>query len=320
MSTRARNGLPFALATALPFVVLVLPGPEFDLALGLLGAVLSLVVATLFVRVPWREHRDWWTLVPALGYLGVVALLREAGGGNASGFGPMALLPVVWIALYGSARTLAITSAGAVALYGVPILVDEGRYPTSGWRIGVLLAVLGALLGFAVLRLTERVRAQAARLERLAFLDELTGLPNRRGWDAALETGIAVADRRGEPLCLAQIDVDEFKRVNDVGGHEAGDRLLAALATTWHALLRPGDVLARTGGDEFALLLPACDLTEGREVAERLRAACEGATCSIGLACRGAGEDPTALARRADALLYEAKRLGRDRLCAQQPG
>ena len=194
MSARVRGGVPFALATALPFVALALPGPDPDVELMLLAALLSAVVAALFLFVPWRDHADWWALVPALGYLGVVALLREAGGGNASGFGPMALLPVVWIALYGSGRTLAITAAGTLAVYGLPILVDDVRYPSSGWRIGMLFAVLGALLGFAVLRLTERVRGQAARLERLAYVYELTALPNRRAWDQALETAIAIPE------------------------------------------------------------------------------------------------------------------------------
>lgn len=321
VSTRVRSGLPFAVATALPLVVLALPGPGLSGAAGLAGVVLSAVVAALFVLVPWRAHPDWWALVPALAYLVAVALLREGAGGNASGMGPMALLPIVWIALYGSARTLAITVVGALVVYWLPILVDGGeRYPDSGWRIGAVLAVLGGLLGFAALRLHGQVRSQAERLERLAFLDELTGLPNRRGWDAALDTALAVAERRGEHVCVAQIDLDEFKRVNDSGGHAAGDRLLGEVAATWQRLLRPGDVLARTGGDEFALLLAGCEIEEGREVAERLRQAVDGTTCSMGLARWRPGEDGGEAVRRADALLYEAKRLGRDRLCCEPAG
>ncbi|HWT92989.1 MAG TPA: GGDEF domain-containing protein [Solirubrobacteraceae bacterium] len=318
VSTRVRSGLPFAVATALPLAVLALPGPGLHGAAAVAGVALSAVVALLFVLVPWGERPGWWALVPALAYLGAVALLREGAGGNASGIGPMALLPIVWIALYGSRRTLAVTVAGALTVYWLPILVEGGtRYPDSGWRIGAVLAVLGGVLGFAVLRLHGQVREQAERLERLAFLDELTGLPNRRGWDAALDTALAVAERRSEHVCVAQIDLDEFKRVNDSGGHAAGDRLLAQVAAAWQRLLRPGDVLARTGGDEFALLLVNCETEEGREVADRLRHAIPGTTCSMGLARWRPGEDGGEVVRRADGLLYQAKRQGRDRLCCE---
>jgi diguanylate cyclase (GGDEF)-like protein len=314
---RTREALPFALATALPFASLALPGPPLDVAPLLVGAVLSAAFAAAVTLVPWRRVPDLWALGPALGYLAAVALLREGSGGNSSGFGPMVLLPVVWLALYGTRRTLAVTIAGAGLVYWLPIVLDEAAYPESGWRIGTLLVGLSAVVGLAVQRLHDDARSQVTRVERLAYLDELTGLPNRRGWDAALEAERRVSHRRGETLCLALIDVDEFKRVNDTGGHAAGDALLMTVAQAWTGLLRRGDVLARTGGDEFALLLPACGLTEAKEVAERLRAASRQATCSIGLVRWDGAEDEGQVMARADSLLYEAKRLGRDRLVAQ---
>ena len=110
-------------------------------------------------------------------------------------------------------------------------------------------------------------------------------------------------------------DVDFFKNVNDERGHQAGDRLLKSAAAAWRTTLRPADVLARPGGDEFSLLLPDCDLDRARVVLERLRSATPGdATCSIGVAEWERGEPAEELARRADEALYGAKDAGRDRV------
>src|SRR4051812_5015968 len=89
----------FALASALPYVLLVLPGPAFDHQLTALCGLLTLLILAFTAAVPWARRPDWWTLVPVLGFMAVVALLREAGGGNSSGVGPMVLLPVIWGAL-----------------------------------------------------------------------------------------------------------------------------------------------------------------------------------------------------------------------------
>lgn len=314
--------LPFALASALPFVLLVLPGPAFDLQQTAAGAVLTLIVLAFAAGVPWERRPDWWTLVPALGYLAVVALLREAGGGNSSGIGPMVLLPVIWIALFGSGRTLAVTIAGVALVYWAPMLVDGigERYPDSGWRIGALFTCLCAILGVTMQGLRDQIRRQAERLTSLALADDLTGLANRRAWDAAVEAALIAAERRSEPVCVALLDVDHFKAVNDARGHAAGDAVLIALARAWAPAIRRGDVLARLGGDEFALLLTATDLEEAREVVERVVASTGHTPCSIGLARWDGMEDGAHLLGRADGLLYEAKALGRNRLRMQDAG
>ncbi|MBA2241121.1 MAG: GGDEF domain-containing protein, partial [Solirubrobacterales bacterium] len=125
----------------------------------------------------------------------------------------------------------------------------------------------------------------AHRLERVARTDELTGLPNRRGWEEELGREIARSKRTAEPLCVALIDLDNFKRFNDARGHLAGDELLRKLAPAWHSHLRESDLLIRYGGEEFALALPDCELADAEVLLQRLRSSVpEGETCSAGVA------------------------------------
>ena len=156
-----------------------------------------------------------------------------------------------------------------------------------------------------------------ARISDLAETDELTGLPNRRTWDATIRTAVGYATRTRRPLCVAVIDLDHFKLFNDRHGHQAGDRLLKAAAASWRTALRQTDTLARYGGEEFAVVLPGCSLDVAEAVLERLRELTpDGQTCSVGLAEWSPGESESDLVARADAALYAAKRRGRDTLVA----
>lgn len=151
-----------------------------------------------------------------------------------------------------------------------------------------------------------------SRLSDMASTDPLTGLPNRRAWDARVEE--AMAD--GQRFTVAMLDFDHFKEYNDTHGHPAGDRLLKESAAMWRHQLREGDLLARIGGEEFGLLLPNCDTSRAVEVIERLRSAVYNErTCSVGFAERRTGESVEAVMARADEALYEAKSTGRDRAC-----
>ena len=147
-------------------------------------------------------------------------------------------------------------------------------------------------------------------LTDMSQTDPLTGLLNRRAWDAGIE-----AQLRGRaPFTIAIIDFDHFKDYNDSLGHPAGDRLLREVAAVWRDQLRSGDILARLGGEEFGLLLPGGEAPRAREVIERLRQLMPNAqTCSAGFAVRRLGESADAMMARADAALYEAKTAGRDR-------
>ena len=173
-------------------------------------------------------------------------------------------------------------------------------------------------------RAAERVReleAVNARLVELAATDELSGLWNRRHLRAALGSALADAARHGSPLSLVLLDLDGFKAFNDAHGHPAGDGVLHAVGETLRDHVRPGDVAARHGGEEFAVLMPGADAEGARACAERLRAAIAGrpwplrpVSASFGVATLMPGRPAVDLMEQADRALYRAKRLGRDRV------
>jgi diguanylate cyclase (GGDEF)-like protein len=143
-----------------------------------------------------------------------------------------------------------------------------------------------------------------------ALTDPLTGVPNRRAWDAQLQDALS----EQQPVAVAMLDIDHFKQFNDTYGHPAGDRLLREATSAWRAEMRPRDFLARLGGEEFALLLTGTDVRTAEAMVERIRARMPGgATCSAGVALRIGSDTAAELLSRADRALYEAKQSGRDR-------
>jgi diguanylate cyclase (GGDEF)-like protein len=142
--------------------------------------------------------------------------------------------------------------------------------------------------------------------------DVLTGLTNRRGFERRFEA--AAADPGSDPLTVALLDLDRFKLVNDLLGHDAGDQLLVACAEAWTPLMPAGTILARRGGDEFAVMIPRLDEPAVDDLLSRVRSACpDGVTLSVGVAVLAPGEATVDLLRRADRALYDAKWTGRDR-------
>lgn len=188
---------------------------------------------------------------------------------------------------------------------GVLFVGWPGRVAPTGPRVTV-----ASLLAHE----TAAVIARADVIDQLtdeALTDPLTRLPNRRAWDAQLSRAL---DAGHGPVAVAMLDVDRFKQFNDAYGHPAGDRLLRETAAAWRRELRPGDFLARLGGEEFALLLTGHDTRSARALVERLRACIPAQqTCSAGVALRIDGDSPERLLGRADAALYEAKAAGRNR-------
>jgi len=159
---------------------------------------------------------------------------------------------------------------------------------------------------------------------RLATIDPLTEVANRRGFLERFEAERARAARFGRPLCLLMLDIDHFKMINDTFGHDGGDEALRAMAECCRHSLRTSDFLGRLGGEEFAILLPETDLEGAAYLAERLRAAVQemtlpfktppvGMTVSVGVVSVGheSGAVQKAL-QEADALMYHAKRSGRN--------
>lgn len=216
-----------------------------------------------------------------------------------------------------------LAALAAASLVAPAILLYQGARGVHIDYAGIVIAaVLLFLLVVARLAgLVRQVEQQAVQLAALARNDGLTGIPNRRTWDAELSRHCAAARRDGSPLCVAVIDLDHFKAYNDTHGHQGGDQLLKAASATWAAAIRPLDVLARYGGEEFGLLLPATLQPEALVITDRLRAATPlGVTISAGIAQWDGTEDPGVLVARADAALYTAKRDGRNQVTAAPGG
>jgi len=209
---------------------------------------------------------------------------------------------------------VAALTAPTLLAYSVWSEVGSGARLLAVASIAVILLILwGSLL------LISMVEQQSALLADLARRDGLTGLPNRRTWDFALDRAATRSAERGIPLSVAMLDLDHFKAFNDRLGHPEGDSLLIACARAWAACLAPPALLARYGGEEFAVLLPGCRLDDARPALERLREATPGGqTVSIGCAERAPGEPITQTLQRADQALYTAKSSGRDRVVAHQ--
>ncbi|MEY4580661.1 MAG: hypothetical protein RL701_5364 [Pseudomonadota bacterium] len=223
------------------------------------------------------------------------------------------------------------TSANVIAsTQTVVMCVDESMF----WHI------VHASHSFAVrlmLKLAERLRANnttvqvnrelCAHFEQVALSDALTGVHSRRWLDDTLPRLCERHRYDAQPLSVAVVDVDHFKRINDQYGHQTGDLVLSEIAKTMRQRLRPTDFVARYGGEEFVLLFPRTPLAGARIAAERQREAVRAAilktrdgvqipsaTVSIGVAELQPGQDATRVVQTADSALYRAKHNGRNRV------
>ena len=172
----------------------------------------------------------------------------------------------------------------------------------------------------------QQAMADKEKLERLANLDSLTGLYNRRAISGKLRDLINRANRYKEDFSLVMLDIDHFKKVNDRYGHLTGDEVLEKIATLIRRNIRDTDIVGRYGGEEFIIILPHTNLSSAWGVAERLRSIIEKAemkdttgnafvvTVSQGLSCWERGEDADSLISCADEALYKAKEKGRNRV------
>ena len=175
--------------------------------------------------------------------------------------------------------------------------------------------------------LEQKVAQRTEELQRLARVDALTGLKNRRGLDEAMNEEIQRAEREQKGFGLLWLDIDHFKAINDSQGHQAGDQILCRVALWLKAAVRPYDHPGRWGGDEFVVLLSPCDATTLEQIACRIRAGVEReskrsgtpVTISVGGYYCQPGEDFDTLLRTADRALYEAKKKGRNRVCILSP-
>ena len=219
---------------------------------------------------------------------------------------------------------------------GKPDQTDLFLHHKNGHRVPVRVKVtpildtqgraVGAMQVFndrtARIEQAERIK----ELERLALVDEMTRLPNRRHFNDHLSHRLAEWQRHHRPFGVLMMDVDLFKQVNDECGHLLGDAILKLVARTLHANCRSFDIVARWGGEEFGAIISNVDAQQTVLVAEKFRAMVAasdlrlpghlvGVTISVGAAAVQADDTAQTLLKRADQALYEAKRQGRNRVC-----
>jgi diguanylate cyclase (GGDEF)-like protein len=205
------------------------------------------------------------------------------------------------------------------------------------WCELLAVVVWFAWIGGYVSRLRTRLQSTNAELrealqkiEVIAACDELTGVCNRRSIREILLKERKRCDRNGQALCVAMIDADHFKRVNDTYGHPAGDEVLRTLGRVLRASVRDTDAVGRYGGEEFLVVLPVAEAAQAITPLERIRSAVAAArykdlpaefvaTVSIGVAEYRHGEDADEAIKRADAAVYEAKAGGRNRIVWAPP-
>lgn len=317
------HGLAFIAITAICFAVTLISAPDIDWPLYLGGWVLALGCVCLAWSHPW-----FWLLGP-FGALAGAILVRAGTDGLDAGIGPLLLIPILAVAVYGSRRALAAMIgcvAGAVII--THLTVADGVEMSPVWRQDIVLAVLATVLGIVIQDLVTRMRRErnlaeerGRIIEELALTDPLTGIDNRRGWERMVQRAVGQARRHRQPLSLAMLDLDHFKAYNDAHGHQAGDDFLRKVALDWEERTRIEDHIARYGGEEFVITLPNTDLAGAKVIVERLRTGLpepqeeneSGITCSAGIAEWDGSETVRELVARADQALYLAKEGGRDR-------
>jgi diguanylate cyclase (GGDEF)-like protein len=200
------------------------------------------------------------------------------------------------------------------------------------WAILIVVLATLAAEALAIFRpMVNRIVAFTQEIMRLAATDPLTGVANRRHFMERAAAEVERARRSGQALSLLMVDADHFKKVNDTHGHDVGDAVLKALAAALVANVRPMDVVARLGGEEFAVLLPEASVATAAESGERLRAAVgallvphgdEGVAFTVSIGAAAVAAEPQgveAALKAADAALYEAKQGGRNRVVVARP-
>ncbi len=258
-----------------------------------------------------------WTFDVALaGGNVLISVLVHTTGGAESPYALFYLWQVVYTFYFLPLPRAVVQLAVALAGFTVAVLLDrDGGLALVRWLLTLsTLLVVAALVG----ALRRHVQALVSQLSDLARVDQLTGIPNRRGFDEVLRQESKRAARSGRAFSLILIDIDHFKLVNDRHGHPAGDRVLEHVARLLQAGTREVDFLARIGGEEFAILAPDTPIDQAEISAERLRGAIARTpapggvelTASFGVAADVDGESATEAADRA---LYLAKDRGRNR-------
>jgi two-component system cell cycle response regulator len=318
-------------------------------AVTLTASIIAVVIWRLLARGRWRpwiafasSAFDVTMISTAL--LSFYLVSSPLAGINSTVTFEMYFLAITATSLRYDARVCIVAGALAIAQYGVLWLVaslthdlgDPAFATVTGPYVPIDLSTRMILLGIATLLAVTLVR-RAQRLLYLAARDRLSGLFNRRHFDRAFADAMAIAGRTGQPLSVAILDIDHFKRINDVHGHAVGDLAIRAVADRLLTAMRRTDVVARYGGEEFVVLMPNTPPDGALQRIESIRAELAatpvpfsaGSTVSIDFSAGVAGMPadgtmvrsrasggvvtPEALLIRADERLLSAKRAGRGR-------
>lgn len=282
-------------------VVFPISSTEPVTLLGATGAVAILSSATVWLLAR-RVSLLGFELLAACGTLVTSSVVAHA---TTHGGMMIAAFSYPWIAIY------------AAHFFPRRVVIAQGLLISVGFGVGLLVGglphvgIYWAIVTVTIWSICIVLGHLSESLRRQADTDPLTGLLNRNGFHAAAVREHAIAQRSDNRLTLAVLDLDGFKQINDLRGHVAGDRVLANLGRSWRERLRTGDILARHGGDEFVLLLPATSPQAADAVLERLRDEDLPVTWSVGVAEWLRGESLGECIARADAHLYSVKHLSR---------
>lgn len=320
-------GLLMIAGGILATVTVILPpaGTGSDAVVLAVGAVSAAVGITLVVQ---RHARPEWLLgLVALGGTALVTVATYEGGSGATGTSDNEML-YIWICLFsfyffGFRHALAQLGAVAVA-YGLLLHQWNVGIDDAATRMVVTVATL-LVTGLLVAWLRRWLNASLCDLTDRARLDSLSGLLNRRALEERAAIELVRRRREHSSVGMLIIDIDGFKAINDSAGHHAGDEVLCKVARVLETETRAVDVVARVGGDEFAILLPGASTVATEAIAERLRRAVHAALAehgtsvgvSIGVAVGpNAGDTLEDLWQAADGAMYDAKRGGGNAVAA----
>jgi diguanylate cyclase (GGDEF)-like protein len=296
--------------------------PLGDIGWGVAAAdcLVAVAGAALLLRRPASSYGA--LLAGAYLGLGQIVLAQWLAGGLEAPYWQLFMLPVLHVSAIHPPRRLVPFMVVAIAAAAGPLAYDRWDSTAAGAFLLGMLLWLG--IAFITFRLMHQVRAQRVKsqreedhAQRLARLDALTGLSNRRAFDEAIAEQIADARVSGRPLSVLIADLDSFKAINDEWGHVNGDSCLRQVARTLHNSVRATDACFRWGGDEFAVLLPGADAERATELCNRIRTAvrdsCRGPdgaplSVSCGHTQLSRDMDAQALVEAADLTLLQVKR------------
>lgn len=304
---------------------------------GLLPIVGAYTVFLTSMAMSWYRIKVRLVAHSMIGLIAALVLYRSyvAGGTDSPVLIMTIMLPVAAIFLLGRIVGLIYSAVLLLSIASFIVLrINHYDFPGSQLEPRLLEVMQGVVIIFVMSVCTWVAWLYARHTEKLTYTlldqtrrDHLTGIPNRRAFDFALNRETRLAKRQGTPLCLFMVDLDHFKSFNDVYGHHAGDQCLIKVANIIQSCLRrPGDMVARYGGEEFAVILPDTSLEQARLLAETMRHAVLGLNIEhkessynvVSITLGGSNlkhrdnMQPDELLRRSDEALYEGKEAGRN--------